>query len=830
MSYKPTAGMKTEAQRGLDWRSEHGRGGTEVGIARARDIINDKNLSEETVKRMYSYFSRHEVDKEAEGFRPGEDGYPSNGRIAWALWGGDAGFAWSKKIVDKLDRSMDEEVEARPYPNEHAARLRDPDEFSDFRREKDAGGPGIDFIYGLYVEEGNVRADLQSVRFDAERYTVEQAKAWLDGNDFDVIEFEEATGERMNEDRLDKSEVIHRSVDSRAKVIDEKSRVVQMAISSEAPVERYFGMEVIDHTEGAIDMEFISSGRAPLLLDHDPSQQIGVIERVSLDSTARRLRAEVRFGKSALAEEVFNDVVDGIRGNVSIGYRINSMEADHSRDDGTYYRVQITPLEVSIVSIPADSSVGIGRSATVENTSEEKLMKTEEVRENVAVEEPAAEGVKVEEKQEEQRSEPAAADPKPVEAPAVRTVDYQKEAKEILAMAKAHGKRDLADKAIAEGASAEEFRKELLGALEQKSIKSVEVKNMEVQEKEVQNYSLMRLMSALSTGDWRHAGLEREVSDEIAHKMGRSAAGAFVPTNIAWKRDMTVGTAGSGGYLKGTEHMGNEFYEALQARFPLTQYGAQMMSGLTSDVAIPGLGSGAAVGFVAEGGAVSEQTPTTKQVLLQPKTMGAYVDVSRKLMKQSDPSVEAVLRQDIIRRMANKLYQVALEGGGTNEPSGIIANADTNVVSIGANGGALTYSHIVDLLKEVDLQNALDGSLAFVATPGVMAKLRTTPRQASGVEGNFILEPGNQIFGYDVASTTLMPSDLTKGTGTNLNALLFGDMSQLILGMFGGLDVVVDQSALATSGGSRFVFLQDVDVGVKHGQSFSVVKDIDLTA
>ena len=637
-----------------------------------------------------------------------------------------------------------------------------------------------------------------------------------------------ATGERMNEDRLDKSEVIHRSVDGRAKVIDEKSRVVQMAISSEAPVERYFGMEVIDHTEGAIDMEFISSGRAPLLLDHDPSQQIGVIERVSLDSTARRLRAEVRFGKSALAEEVFNDVVDGIRGNVSIGYRINSMEADHSRDDGTYYRVQITPLEVSIVSIPADSSVGIGRSATVENTSEEKIM-TEEVRKEEAVENQEQAAAPVEAKVEEQRSEPKA-EAAAIEAPAVRAADYKKEVKEILAMAKAHGKRDLADQAIENGASAEEFRKELLRALEQPSIKSVEVEKMEVKEKEVQNYSLLRLMTALSTGDWRGAGLEREVSDEIAHKMGRSANGAFIPTNIAWKRDMTVGTAGSGGYLKGTEHMGNEFYEALQARFPLTQYGAQMMSGLTSDVAIPGLGSGASVGFVAEGGNVSEQTPTTKQVLLQPKTMGAYVDVSRKLMKQSDPSIEAVLRQDIIRRMANKLYEVALEGGGTNEPSGIIANADTNVVAIGTNGGALTYQHIVDLLKEVDLQNALDGSLAFVATPGVMAKLRTTPKQASGVEGNFILEPNNTMSGYDVISTTLMPSDLTKGTGTSLNTLLFGDMSQLILGMFGGLDVVVDQSALATSGGSRFVFLQDVDVGVRHGQSFSVVKDIDLTA
>ena len=107
MSYKTTKGMKEEAERGLAWRSEFGRGGTEVGIARARDIVNDRNLSEDTVKRMFSFFSRHEVDKEAEGFNPGEDGYPSNGRIAWALWGGDAGFTWSKNIVDEL--KMEEE-------------------------------------------------------------------------------------------------------------------------------------------------------------------------------------------------------------------------------------------------------------------------------------------------------------------------------------------------------------------------------------------------------------------------------------------------------------------------------------------------------------------------------------------------------------------------------------------------------------------------------------------------------------------------------------------------------------------------------------------------
>lgn len=102
---KPTDAMREEAQRGLDWRREFGRGGTAVGIARARDIVNNRNLSPSTVKRMYSFFSRHEGNKQAEGFRPGEDGYPSNGRIAWAIWGGDPGFSWSKAKVKQMENA-----------------------------------------------------------------------------------------------------------------------------------------------------------------------------------------------------------------------------------------------------------------------------------------------------------------------------------------------------------------------------------------------------------------------------------------------------------------------------------------------------------------------------------------------------------------------------------------------------------------------------------------------------------------------------------------------------------------------------------------------------
>ena len=98
---RPNEAMREEAERGLAWRREFGRGGTEVGIARARDISNGENLSIDTVKRMSSYFARHEVDKEAEGFNRGEEGYPSNGRIAWALWGGDAGQSWSNRILEQ---------------------------------------------------------------------------------------------------------------------------------------------------------------------------------------------------------------------------------------------------------------------------------------------------------------------------------------------------------------------------------------------------------------------------------------------------------------------------------------------------------------------------------------------------------------------------------------------------------------------------------------------------------------------------------------------------------------------------------------------------------
>jgi len=117
IDFSPPSGVRSEAAKGLAWRDEYGRGGTAVGVARARDLSNGTNISPETAKRMASYFARHEVDKQGEGWSPGEDGFPSAGRIAWALWGGDPGQAWASKLTKQIDaaddRSMTMNIERR---------------------------------------------------------------------------------------------------------------------------------------------------------------------------------------------------------------------------------------------------------------------------------------------------------------------------------------------------------------------------------------------------------------------------------------------------------------------------------------------------------------------------------------------------------------------------------------------------------------------------------------------------------------------------------------------------------------------------------------------
>jgi RNA-binding protein YhbY len=385
---KPSDGMVSEAKRGLAWREEFGRGGTEVGIARARDIANRKSLSEKTINRMVSFFARHEVDKKAEGFRPGEKGYPSNGRIAWALWGGDAGKSWAKKKQGQLDKDRSSEQNAENVLDS----LSEDEPMNDVETE---------------ITEDVVAEVAEEV---AEEVTEEIT-------DRSVEEIIEPRSLYEEEQMLRSGLLSAEEVDARR---------VKIAVSSEEPVERSFGKEILEHSEEAIDLSFLASGRAPLLLDHDPEKQIGVIESVDLDGSARRLRATVRFGKNGLAKEILDDVNDGIRANISVGYSINKMV----KKDDAYIAKSWRPVEASIVSIPADVTVGVGRSSeTSQPTPPIEIKETEmsDVENTVDVE--------------------------AVKAEAAKTA--QRNAADIVALGARHNQSKMAEKAIAEGRSIE---------------------------------------------------------------------------------------------------------------------------------------------------------------------------------------------------------------------------------------------------------------------------------------------------------------------------------------------------------------------------------------
>lgn len=871
-SYKPTQGMIDEAKKGLEWRSEFGRGGTEVGIARARDISSGKNLSEDTVKRMYSFFSRHEVDKEAEGFRPGEDGYPSNGRIAWALWGGDAGFSWSRNIAESLDdeeRQYLEEERAEEITGAMKTALENKvaehnEEYGDtktkrvtyrmlaavFRRgigayktNPESVRPNVkspeqwalarvnSFLFAVRngkFKSGKHDTDLfpeghplksEEDRMDEERhiknvtetddsYIVEFGKS----EDMDVEEPSENMADE-EEYRLAQADLEKRYVHMSEKAIDQEKRTVMVGVSSEEPVERSFGMEVIDHSRENMNLAFLNSGRAPLLLNHDSDKVIGVIESVELDEQARRLRAKVRFGKSAMASEVFDDVVDGVRQNISIGYRVDGKAEKRENDPESYVRVKTTPMEISIVGIPADQSslVGVGRSvsANIETNS-------------------VHEGAKV-------MTE--------VNLDAVRAESREaalKEAKAIMSLARKHNAADLGEKAIESGHSIEEFRGLLLDHIGDKPL-DTPAANVEVSQKESKRYSLGRMVQAQVTGDWTDAGFEREIHKEIAKRVGKESQGIYVPTFAFGQRSGIMTTAATGAIagenvsdnFVPTIHRGDMFIEALRARQVMAGLGVTYMGGLTNRVKMPKFSTGASAGFVEESGDVSDQSQTDASVTLQPRTMGARAVMSRLLMLESVPAIDQVVQDDLLMSMADRLEYFAINGSGSGgQPTGLLnAGIGNYDISAGTDVDSLTWADIIQIAKTVENANGIvnQNAVGWLSSPAVKAKMASTAR-VSGTDSVFLLnDPWNTLYGHPIAFTTNVLSTYDPGdAGNDASALFYGDFSQLLIGIFGAPSILVDPYTYSNSGDVQISIFQEVDVAVRNTESFAKSDEISV--
>ncbi len=585
--------------------------------------------------------------------------------------------------------------------------------------------------------------------------------------------------------------------------INEESRTVELAFASETPYERWWGVEILDLAQPSVRLGRLTAG-GPLLMDHDSRDHIGVIESVQI-GTDRVGRAVVRFGKSARAEEVFQDVKDGIRRNVSVGYMIHkAVLVEQNEEQDTYRVTDWEPFEVSLVSVPADASVGIGRSADAESPIEFIHLQEKQIMSDINVEEVRAEAVKSE----------------------------QKRTQEIIAMGeqfKAYGADGVAAECLRNGKSVEETRAAIMTKIGTRAMPSADIG---MTQEEARSFSFVRAINALANpGDRRAqeaAKFEREASDAFATKMGRAAQGFYVPVEVQ-KRDLLVGTATAGGNTVATQLLATNFIDLLRNKMAMTGLGAQFLTGLVGQIAIPRQTSGATAYWVAVNGAPTESQQAFDQVTMTPRTLGAFTDISRKLLLQSSIAVEGFVRNDITTVIALAIDLAAINGSGaSNQPTGILNTAGIGSVAGGTNGLAPTWAHIIALETAVAVANANIGNMGYLTNAQVRGKLLATEKATN--TGAFVWADNNTLRGYKTEVSQQVPSNLTKGSASGIcSAILFGNWADLIIGQWGSLDLMVDPYTGSTAGTVRVVALQDVDIAVRHAESFAAMKDA-LTA
>lgn len=600
--------------------------------------------------------------------------------------------------------------------------------------------------------------------------------------------------------------------------VDVEKRTVEVAFSSEEPVERWFGDEVLSHAAGAVDLSRLNDGGA-VLFNHDWDDQIGVIERAWVDAD-RRGRALVRFGNGAKAAEKFQDVQDGILRHISVGYSIVNFEEEVSDDNRTFTATRWQPYEISFVTVPADPTVGVGRSAEpfiknpVNPTPEKGNRNMDKNQIPAAAETPAA-------------AIPAAAVTDTNNTAERGMQNERARVSELLAIGRsyaAHGGIEAAEKVIKEGGSEAQLRAAIMANMQTKP--TVTAGEIGMTDKEQREFSLLRAMSAAATGKWDKAGLEREVSEELEKRHGRAAAGFFVPTDLI-ARAYSKGNAANGGNVIENDFREDLFIELLRNRLAVAQLGATVLDGLVGDITIPKHLTGNTVQWVDENGSATESNATFGQMSLKPKTVTANTELSRKFILQSSLSAEQFARSELLKAMMLGIDLAAINGKGTgNEPTGILNTAGIGAVEIGANGGAPEWKHIVALESAIAAANADIGDLAYITNARVRGLLKTKLK-ADGVSGYIWQDGATPLNGYRCAVSNQIPSNLTKGTAANkCSPLIFGNWSDLMIAHWGVLDVIVDPYTKSTAGAVRITTLQDVDIAVRHVESFAAIKDI----
>jgi len=593
----------------------------------------------------------------------------------------------------------------------------------------------------------------------------------------------------------------------------DKPASVRMSVSSETPVLTYVEFnerwqqvyEVLDHSDGSVDMTRCKDGL--VILDRHFGDQVGLMP-VSIKD--RKLGGNVEFCTGARAQEIAADAGKGLRRNVSVGYRVNtaSYRIEGDKDGIPVVRAMSwMPYEASFEPVPADINVGYGRSEN--NTAENAATKgSRTMKEEVKLD---AEAVV------EIYRLARAFDMTPGEAD--EHIKSGKSVEDFRAMAL---KKAEADKV--------EMSRKLTEAQTRKPEPPAKVNPAVVLDSKeradvAKRFSVFKVLRSLAGIGKEDIAYEREVSDEIAKRSGRSAQGIIIPhcAPIGMRGDPFL-KGGNGSNFVSTDLLVGQFIDALRSKMVLAQAGATTLSGLVGDVAIP-KGGAITGGWVdGENGAGTEGKPTVTQVTGTPKTASGWTDISRRLLLQSGIDVEMFVQNELIQTLARLIEVAALHGTNANgQPKGLVSQAGVNNPTVTAD--APTRAQMISFLTDIMSDNADMNGQSWIMRANGMGLLANTVNGTVTIRNEADEENvgGGPLPGFllDLATKTMLGYPVHVTQNVTDKHIFFGAWNQLVLGLWSGVDLTIDPYTNSTSGAVRIVALQDCDVMCRHGQAFA---------
>jgi HK97 family phage major capsid protein len=619
-------------------------------------------------------------------------------------------------------------------------------------------------------------------------------------------------GFEVGDRQIPKTNYRQLSLDSKALISDE--RTIDLSVSSDVAYARWWYYEILDHSEGAVDLSRMNDG-AMSLYNHNRDDYLGVIEKAWLDGG--KLYNTIRFDSHELAEKIVKSINGGIIKNVSIGYLVHELLLEKESDDGmdTYKATSWTPFESSFVTVPADATVGVGRSYFFppqrENFDQSKESETK---------------------------------PMPPEAiEQINEQDIRSQERDRISAISAAGEKfkcgEIATRAIQQGLSLDQARNLMADQVLGRNTEPVAqpLQPLGFSNKETKSYSVRKaILYKMGQISEKEAGLELEASRAIEAKVGKPAQGIYIPTRDldGWSERATYATGASatGGATVETDLLAENFIEALRNQLVVRSMGAMMLSGLEGNVDIPRQSGVSGSGWITEGATITQFESTFDKLTLTPKTVASLSRFTRNMLLQTSLDIKSFIRMDLTKGLALQIDRAAILGQGIlGEPLGIANYPGVNAVIIGANGGAPTWQTMVNLETEVALDNALNGTCHYLTNSKVRGKLKTTEKAAA--TGMFIWENDRSnsgmgsVNGYPALTTNMIPGNLNKGTGTNLSMAIFGDFSNLIIGEWGILDLLPNPYGTGYEQGNIQVrAMQTADINLRRPEYFSVASDI----